>query len=143
MAVPLSFLTNCPGADHPRHPLVLAVNGMGWSALGLFVGGFMKPEDFGPVHSCPKCGMAIQYVQRRGGNVPEEMLTGGRHHCKHIKGEPLPRYLQCVCGIHVIERGGLRYDLAGQPHKHDAPKPVVARPAPVSKAGILSEGMDL
>ena len=88
--------------------------------------------------------MVVQYVQRRAGQVLEEMLTGGQHHCIHEKGEALPRYFQCVCGVHVIEKHGQRYDLAGNPHKHDAPKaPAPARPANGIKVGLLSEGIDL
>lgn len=104
-----------------------------------------KWGDFGPVHACPKCGMMIQYVQRRGGNVPEEMLTGGRHHCEHIKGEPLPHYLQCICGTHVIEKHGQRYNLAGQLHRHDAPKPLIVfpHPMPQDNGDKLPEGFVL
>jgi hypothetical protein len=99
--------------------------------------------DFGPVHSCPHCGRMIQYVNRRGMNTCEDVAEGGRHHCPHVKGEPLPRYLECTCGVHCIDRHGVRYDLAGDQHKHDAPKPVVPRSVPVSKVGTLAEGFDL
>jgi hypothetical protein len=89
----------------------------------------MKSEDFGPVFSCKKCSMAVQYVQRRAGNVCEEMLTGGRHHCAHEKNEPLPRYIECVCGVACIDKHGQRYDLTGKLHKHDL---TISIPAPQS-----------
>jgi hypothetical protein len=104
-------------------------------------------SKFGPVHSCQKCGRMVQYVDRRGQNVLEDVAEGGRHHCPHVPGEALPHYLHCHCGVHCIDRHGQRYDLAGNPHKHDIPKPIVPpvplRPAPTVKVGSLTEGIDV
>ncbi len=92
-----------------------------------------KWSQFGPVHSCPTCNRMVQYVDRRGQNVLEDVAEGGRHHCPHIPGEALPRYVECTCGIACIDRHGQRCDLAGNPHTHEKPKPVAPRPAPVTK----------
>ncbi len=100
----------------------------------------MDRTDFGPVYGCPRCDRMVQYVNRHGQNVLEDVAEGGRHHCQHEKGEPLPRYVHCACGVHCIDRHGQRYDLAGQLHRHDAPKVIVTlRPVPAGKAGKLED----
>ncbi len=106
----------------------------------------VRSEDFGPVFSCRKCGIMVQWVNRHGRNVLEDMATGGQHHEIHQKGESLPRYVECTCGVACIDRHGQRYDLAGNPHKHEAAKPVTPpRPAPVAKTSKSdrAEGFDV
>jgi nitrogen fixation protein len=105
-------------------------------------------NPFSAVHPCPKCGMMIQHVLRRGADRVEDMRTGGLHHCVKDELPEVPVAMECSCGAHILLKNGRRYDLSGQPHNHtapaaQAPRPVAPRAQPAPAKGIMSEGITL
>lgn len=95
--------------------------------------GLRRDLWFGPPHACPDCGVAVQYVERRGVRRLEDLAAGTRHSCPRPAVD-LGDIIECWdCGRAVVRHGGLDGCLCesdGSPHQcRAAVAPVAERRA--------------